>query len=57
MCDTGREDDGAPTLGQAMPMGDDVADQLPVVHPLGELLLDIVAALDQTPDRSGREGA
>ena len=44
MGNAGREDHGAAPLCQAVPMAYDVADQLPHIHPGGELLLDIVAA-------------
>ena len=46
MCDTACEYDRTATLGQSMPMRDDVADKLLIVHPVGELLLDVIPALD-----------
>ena len=37
-----RERDGLPALAELVPVGDDVADELSVVHALGELALDVV---------------
>jgi hypothetical protein len=45
--DARRKDDGTATLGQAKPVGDDVADELAGIHALGELALDVVAARHQ----------
>ena len=39
-----RERDGLPALAELMPVGDDVADELGVVHALGELVLDVITA-------------
>ena len=37
------ERDGAAPLTEFVPMADDVADQLGAIHPVGELVLDVVA--------------
>ena len=44
MGDVAGESDGLPALAEFVPVGDDVADELGVVHALGELALDVVTA-------------
>ena len=44
MGDVAGEGDGLPGVAVFVPVGDDVADELGVVHALGEFALDVVTA-------------
>src|SRR5215470_7461213 len=46
MSDARRKDDGVASCCEAMPMGDDVADELRLVHALGKLRLDVIASFN-----------
>ena len=54
MGDRGREDNRLASFRQAMPVGDDIADELRPVHAGGELVFDIVAGPDLDALKVGR---
>ena len=55
--DADGKDDGLPALAELVPMRDDIADQLRLVHAVGKLVLDIVAGDGLHAFKSGSTGA
>ena len=56
MADARRENDSRAMFSEFVPMLDDVADELALVHALGKLPLDVIAALDCNPGQIGPKG-